>query len=171
MYFTSKADKTSQNVKVMDFVIGLLLDLNDVQNESLRKWDLTKHKKKSRCPGRDFQCSSLTFSLFVFLPQKLVKESALHPVVAAFSASPTQRAVSPPPASNPPPRLIPPSLHPSSSSPSSSSNLLFVFYYGNLSHTPPPPNALSASIQIVSTTFHHNCHLLSCKTSHLSEHV
>lgn len=47
MYFTSKADKTSQNVKVMDFVIGLLLDLNDVQNESLRKWDLSKQKKRA----------------------------------------------------------------------------------------------------------------------------
>lgn len=31
----------------MDFVIGLLLDLNDVQNESLSKWDLSKQKKRA----------------------------------------------------------------------------------------------------------------------------
>lgn len=168
MYFTSKADKTSQNCQVMDFVIGLHLDLNDVQNESLREWDsIMTIKKENRRPGRDSQCSSLIFSLFVFFLQKLVKESAHHPVVAALSAPPTQRAVSNP---SPPPSTA--SAHPSISSYSGSSSLLFSFYYGNLSHTPQFPRLplhYLPQYKIVSSTFHHNCHLLSYKTSNLSE--
>lgn len=152
----------------MDFVIGLPLDLNDVLNESLREWDSIMVIKKTRHPGRHSQCSSLTFSLFVFLLQKLVKESAHHAVVAALSAPTTQRAVSSPSTT---------SAH--SSTPLSLHLIVlsllqpFVFVLLQQFITPhiPTPNALSASIQIGSSTFHHNCHLLLFKTSNLSEQV
>lgn len=107
MYFTSKADKTSQNVKVMDFVIGLLLDLNDVQNESLRKWDLTKNKKEQMSRKRLPMLLS-NFLLVCLSPTETCQRIRSPPCRgSSFSISNSTSCKSPPPTSR-----LGSSLHP-----------------------------------------------------------
>lgn len=102
MYFYLKSGLMSQNCQVMHFVSELCLGLNDVHNKSLTNCDSIIVIKNNRTDVLEETLNvPLTFFLFVFLLQKLVKESAHHLVVAALSAPSTQRAVS-----NPPPYLL-----------------------------------------------------------------
>lgn len=87
----------SQNVKVMDFVIGLLLDLNDVQNESLRKWDLTKNKKEQMSRKRLPMLLS-NFLLVCLSPTETCQRIRSPPCRgSSFSISNSTSCKSPPP--------------------------------------------------------------------------
>lgn len=92
---------------------------NFVTEEWVNKKKNKTEEKQNRHEARDMNSLFiLTFSLFVFPPQKLVKESSHHSVMAALPAPPTLRAVS----------LL--------CSSDLSLWLLFVFYYSHLSLLP-----------------------------------